>query len=128
MMKLRDHDQNCEHGYEYGHQPVSGGEICPGGAEVKGPQFTPPHGGVLVVTEGAISDWGYHSTGVAVAKDQRYQLIEVDPIENPMEDVNPFRTLVMHDAVKAEVTRQLGPAMIRELAKIRFNVSVEDPF
>jgi hypothetical protein len=98
-----------------GHNTGSG--WCYGGAEVKGPQFVAGQTGPLGIKDpegrGSYGDWGI---GIPVVKDRRYQLIELDPVEDvsPMKGVNPFRTLitlemakVIDDAVKAEVTRQM---------------------
>jgi hypothetical protein len=105
---------------------VPEGNYCFGGAEVKGPQFTAGRSGTVVVQDTLGS---YSSGGIAVAKGVRYQIIEVDPIDlgptwnREIEEavaaatgdpINPFKTLatlemamVIDDAVKAEVTRQM---------------------
>lgn len=136
-MNLRDHDQECEHGNKLAHADSdrigSNPYWCYGGAEVKGPQFTAGRSAALVVQD---EFGGYTSTGIAVARDQRYQILTLDPVEdtNPMAGVNPFRTLadlqlakVIDDAVKDEVKRQLGPAIVTAFHRIRLQLNAGDP-
>jgi hypothetical protein len=160
MSQLRDHDQECEHGNIFSHSGIKGekfGFYCPGGAEVKGPQFVAALPGNLQIV--GAHGMG-HSSGIAVAKDQRYQIIEVDPIDRDtglIEGINPFRTLVtlemakvIDDAVKVEVThqmqewapdervikervtaevkRQLRPAIIAAMTHTRWQLNTEDSF
>jgi hypothetical protein len=127
MMLIRDHDQECKHGNTLSHRLKSGQGHCPGGAEVKGPQFTPPWSATLAAHWLNRSDETW-DLGIAVAKGVRYQIIELDPIDlgpgtREIEEavaaasgqaINPFGTLVtleyakvIDDAVKAEVTRQM---------------------
>jgi hypothetical protein len=154
---------------------VPEGDYCFGGAEVKGPQFVAAQSGPLAIkdpeTVGSYGDW---SIGIAVAKDQRYQIIMLDPIDlgptwnREIEEgiaaatgdpINPFRTLatleaakMIHDTVKAEVTRQmqewrpdaqvgrvkqyvtaevkrqLRPAIIAAMTRTTWQLNAEDPF
>jgi hypothetical protein len=121
---------------------------------VKGPQFTAGQAGPLVIKDrlvgGSYGDW---SIDIAVAKDQRYQLIEIDnpyPVQDllPVPEKDPelehFRQMlrrpsfldalahamksVMHDAVRAEITRQLGPAIIAAMQRTKWELNAEDPF
>jgi hypothetical protein len=116
MMQLRDHDQECEHGNKLSHAAPTEKEPrywwCPGGAEVKGPQFVAALPGSLqIVGKGGRG----HSSGIALTKGMRYQVIEIDSI-----DLDPTWTReieegiaalglakTIDDAVTAEVTRQM---------------------